>query len=181
MLVFGVIFGVLSKFEFGRKLLLNHPKIFSLGYFSHEGPSEDTMEKTKFSITFYGKGWPEKLSEPTDVHTTEPSKRMVTRVTGTNPGEHKWTFGSSSTLNAHLTNRKFVFLHDFLGYGATCVSLLLSATTILKQKEKLPARGGVFAPAACFAKTNLLEKLSKNGFKFEILSSGDGDDVKNIK
>lgn len=87
MMFFGLIFGILTKFSFGRKLLLNHPKAFSLGFFSHDGPTEDTMEKTKFSITFYGKGWPEKLAEPTDVHTSEPTKKFVTRVTGTNPGK----------------------------------------------------------------------------------------------
>lgn len=87
MLLFGVVFGVLTKFAFGRKLLLDYPKVFSFGFVSHEGPTEDTMEKTKFSVTFHGKGWPEKLAEPTDVHTTEPTKKLVTRVTATNPGE----------------------------------------------------------------------------------------------
>lgn len=154
ILVFGAIFGILTKFSFGRKLLLDHPKLFSLGFFSHEGPSEDTMEKTKFSITFYGQGWPssEKLAEPTDVHTTAPTKKLVTRVTGTNPG-----------------------------YGATCVALLLSATTILKEKEKLPANGGVIPPGGCFAKTNIIENLSKHGFKFEVISVDGKDDVKTIE
>lgn len=91
VLFLGAVFGILTKFELGRKLLLNHPKFFSCGYFSHQGPSNDTMEKTKFSITFHGQGWPasEKLSEPTDKHTTPPSKKLVTRVTGTNPGMNK--------------------------------------------------------------------------------------------
>lgn len=38
-----------------------------------------------------------------------PTKAMITRISGSNPG-----------------------------YGATCVSLLLSATTILNESEKLP-------------------------------------------
>lgn len=61
------------------------------------------------------------------------------------------------------------------------MALLLSATTILKEKQKLPARGGVFSPAACFAKTNIVDNLNKHGFKFEVLSSGVGDDVKTIE
>lgn len=84
----GIIFGLLTKFSFGRKLLLNYPKVFSLGFVSHEGPTEEKMKKTKFSITFYGDGWPkeEALSEPTDSHTTPPSKKLVTRVSASNPG-----------------------------------------------------------------------------------------------
>lgn len=85
----GIVFGILAKYSFGRKLLLKYPKLFSLGFISHEGPTEESMKNTKFSITFYGQGWPkeEALSEPTDQHTTLPSKKIVTRVTGTNPGE----------------------------------------------------------------------------------------------
>lgn len=84
----GIIFGILTKSKFGRDLLLKYPKIFSLGYISHEGPSEETMKNSKFSITFFGQGWPkeEALAEPTDEHTTLPTKSIVTRVSGTNPG-----------------------------------------------------------------------------------------------
>lgn len=91
--ILGLVFGALTKFTFGRKLLLNYPKIFSLGFVSHDGPTEEKMKNTKFSITFYGDGWPkeEVLSEPTDSHTTPPSKQLVTRVSATNPGmSNEW-------------------------------------------------------------------------------------------
>lgn len=86
---FGAIFGLLAKFKFGQQLLLNYPKIFSYGFFSHVGPSEESMRNTKFSITFFGQGWPkeESLAEPTDQHPTPPSKKLVTRVSATNPGK----------------------------------------------------------------------------------------------
>lgn len=89
MAFFGMVFGIMTKFSFTRKLLLNNPKFFSLGFFSREGPSEETMENTKFSITFHGQGWPkeEALSESSDQHTTPPSKTLTTRVTATNPGK----------------------------------------------------------------------------------------------
>lgn len=60
------------------------------------------------------------------------------------------------------------------------MALLLSATTILKEKQKLPAKGGVIPPGACFAKTDIISNLCKNGFKFEVLSNN-GEDVKTIK
>lgn len=165
----GIVFGLLTKYSFGRKLLLKYPKIFSLGFISHEGPTEEKMKNTKFSITFYGQGWPkeETLAEPTDQHTTMPSKKIVTRVTGTNPGA---TYIKSLNWNRNLIEFSFN-----LGYGATCVALLLAATTILNEKEKLPLTGGVLSPAACFAKTNLISNLTKNGFDFEVISATESD------
>lgn len=148
----GMVFGILAKFSFGRQLLLKYPNLFSMGFVSHEGPTEESMKNTKFSITFHGQGWPkeETLSEPTDQPTTLPSKKIVTRVTGTNPG-----------------------------YGATCVALLLAAKTILNEKEKLPLTGGVLPPGACFAKTNLISNLSKNGFDFEVISAKETETAEN--
>lgn len=85
----GIIFGLLTKSSFGRNLLLKYPKLFSFGFVSHEGPNEESMKNTKFSLTFFGQGWPkeEALAESTDQHTTPPTKKIVTRVTGTNPGK----------------------------------------------------------------------------------------------
>lgn len=142
----GAIFAIFTRFSYGRQLLLNYPGLFSFGFISHEGPKEEKMEKTHFSMTFYGEGWPkeEKLSEPTDKHTNSPTKNITTRVSGVNPG-----------------------------YGGTCVALLLSATTILSENGKMPGKGGVFPPGAAFAKTNLINELSKNGFKFEVISSAE--------
>ena len=88
------------------------PRLFSLGFVSHEGPSESSMQNTEFLMTFNGEGWgkDEKLVEPTDQYKSPPSKTMKTRVSAMNPG-----------------------------YGATCVALLLSATTILKESAKMPS------------------------------------------
>lgn len=142
----GAIFAILARFSYGRDLLLKYPELFSFGFVSREGPKEEKLEKTRFSITFYAEGWPkeEKLAEPTDKHTNPPSKNITTRVSGINPG-----------------------------YGATCVALLLSATTILNENGKMPGKGGVFPPGAAFAKTNLINELSKNNFKFEVISSSE--------
>ncbi len=82
----------------------------SFGYVNHEGPSRDEMELLDFSVTLYGQGWSEKLSEPTDQHQEAPNKKKIVKVSGTNPG-----------------------------YGATCVFMLQSALTILNDKKKLPS------------------------------------------
>jgi short subunit dehydrogenase-like uncharacterized protein len=136
------LLSVLFKFQFVRNLLLKYPEFFSLGIFSREGPKEEQNENLNFEIFCHGQGWKEKLAEPTDQFTTPINKRMTVKVSGNNPA-----------------------------YGATCVALLLAATTILKESAKMPEAGGVFPPGAAFKNTNLIEQLEKNGFKFEIVKT----------
>uniref|UniRef100_A0A182J806 Uncharacterized protein n=1 Tax=Anopheles atroparvus TaxID=41427 RepID=A0A182J806_ANOAO len=138
----GAVFWLMVKTSFGRRMLLNHPRLFSLGMVSHEGPSDEAMNNTQFALYFEGRGWEEKLASPEDQYTTPPNKVIRTKVAGTNPG-----------------------------YGATCVALVLSARTILQDSDKMPGSGGYLTPGAAFAKTNLIDELCKNGFTFEVLSS----------
>lgn len=140
--VLGLIFVLLSKFQFGRNLLLKYPRVFSAGAASHEGPSEEGMKNSYFNLTLFGEGWKERLAEPTDEHNSPPNRRVVVKVSGKDPG-----------------------------YGLTGVSLLLAAVTILRENDKMPGSGGVYPPGAAFAKTSLLEELDKHGLKFEVVSS----------
>nr|CAD7432905.1 unnamed protein product [Timema monikensis] len=80
VILMGGVFGLLARSKFGRKLLLKYPSIFSGGTVSHEGPSEDSMKNTHFSITLFGEGWKEKLTDPTDQHTQPPNKTIVVKV-----------------------------------------------------------------------------------------------------
>nr|XP_019546511.2 saccharopine dehydrogenase-like oxidoreductase [Aedes albopictus] len=137
----GAIFWLLVKTSVGQNLLLNYPRLFSLGLVSHEGPSDKAMENTSFTMHFEGRGWEEKLADPGDSYTYPPNKVIRTKVTGTNPG-----------------------------YGATCVALLVSAKTILKEADKMPGNGGFLTPGAAFGKTSLISELCKNGFTFEVIS-----------
>lgn len=140
--LWGLVFTILTKCQCGCNLLLKHPKFFSGGYVTREGPSAETMAQIKFSIIFRTTGWTEKLTEPTDKHTDPPNKVLLTKVSGVNPG-----------------------------YGTTCTAVTLSAITILKEADKMPKGGGVLSPGAAFANTSLIEELNKNGIKFEILPS----------
>ncbi|XP_041449473.1 saccharopine dehydrogenase-like oxidoreductase [Drosophila obscura] len=146
VVLFASIFGLMSKFQIGRTLLLKYPGIFSGGLASRAGPTEDSMERTFFKMTFKATGWAqaERLAETTDQHTEPPTKTLMVRVSGMNPG-----------------------------YGATCVALLSTALTILRESDKMPNNGGVLAPAAAFSKTSLISELEKHehGMKFEILAN----------
>lgn len=143
--VIGVIFGavflaIMSKLSFTRELLLKHPKFFSLGIASHDGPNEETSEHSYFEMTFFGQGWKEKFSEHHETINKPTNKKMKVRVIGSNPG-----------------------------YGTTCVAVLLSAKMILKESSKMPGNGGVLPPGAAFKNTSLIKELQKNGFTFEVL------------
>uniref|UniRef100_A0A1B6G4X9 Saccharopine dehydrogenase NADP binding domain-containing protein n=1 Tax=Cuerna arida TaxID=1464854 RepID=A0A1B6G4X9_9HEMI len=140
--IFGGLFSFFSRFDFGRQLLLKYPKIFSCGYVSHEGPSEELMKNTKFEMTFIGEGWSsdKKLCEGSDQYSEPPNKTIIGKVSGTDPG-----------------------------YGATSLMVLWCAITVLKETDKLPNKGGVFTPGAAFANTSLISELDKQGIEFKLL------------
>nr|CAD7204882.1 unnamed protein product [Timema douglasi] len=138
--VLGGLLLLAAKFEAGREFILKHPRLLSGGLVGFD-PSEKAMNNLHFSFTLYGKGWKDKMAEPTDRHAEKPDKTLVVKVSGNNPA-----------------------------YGATCVALVLSAVTIVQQADKMPASGGVYTPGVAFAKTTLIEDLNKHGVKFELVS-----------
>ncbi|KAH8382167.1 hypothetical protein KR009_002109 [Drosophila setifemur] len=146
VVVFAVVIGILSKFSFGRQLLLDYPSFFSGGMASRNGPSKERMERSFFRMTMKATGWPksDNLAESTDQYTTPPTKTLTVRITGPNPG-----------------------------YGSTCVALLSTAKTILNESDKMPSTGGVLSPGAAFRNTSLISELGKyeHGIKFEIVEN----------
>ncbi|KAF4525619.1 hypothetical protein B566_EDAN001218 [Ephemera danica] len=55
-------------------------------------------------------------------------------------------------------------------YGFTTRCLLLCATTILNEHDKMPGNGGVYPPGAAFAKTSLMSELQTfGGMKLEVV------------
>ncbi|XP_044257895.1 saccharopine dehydrogenase-like oxidoreductase [Tribolium madens] len=144
MMILGLIFSILAKFEFGRNLLLKYPEKFSFGFFSRDPPSEERIAKARFSVTLYGEGWKETLPDANDEYTTPPNKAIAAKVKGKNPG-----------------------------YGATCVCLVLAALTVITETDKMPPGGGVYPPGYAFAKTSLIEQLDQNEVNFEVLFEKD--------
>lgn len=83
LILFGIVLTVFSAFSYGKKLLLNYPGIFTLGGFTHEGPSREEMKQSTFSFTFYAKGY---RNRPEDATQEEPDMEVVTRVSGPEAG-----------------------------------------------------------------------------------------------
>lgn len=80
--LFSMVFIIFTKFEFGRKLLLKHPELFSAGYVSRNGPSEAYMDRSYFKMILKATGWP---SESSDQDKELPSKTVLFSVSGPNP------------------------------------------------------------------------------------------------
>jgi len=80
-----------------------------MGAVSHEGPTKEVAENTRFIMTVVGHGWSERQAEPMDNPQSAPDKAVTVKVSGMNPG-----------------------------YGATATLLVWSAVTIIKENDKMP-------------------------------------------
>ncbi|KAG0380327.1 hypothetical protein BGX24_009005 [Mortierella sp. AD032] len=132
-------FGLLAKYEAGRRFLLKHPRLFTLGTFSHEGPTKQQLAETSFSETFYAQGYSKELRDKhpnlEELRRVQPDVSLVTSVSGPEPG-----------------------------YVATPKLVVQAAYALLQQKEKIP--NGVLTPAVAFARTTLIDRLQEQGIVF---------------
>lgn len=137
------VFGILSMFKFGRSLLENFPGLFSFGLVKKGGPTREQALACSFKMVMRGRGWNDKLAEPSDRHTTPPEKTMVVRLDGPDPA-----------------------------YVTTAMCLVQAAMVILKEKDKMLGKGGVLSPGAALGATSYLERVQKHGFKFTVAEDG---------
>ncbi|KAM8809820.1 saccharopine dehydrogenase-like oxidoreductase [Eudromia elegans] len=78
----GLLFLLLVKFSFGKKLLIKYPEFFSAGRFTKKGPTQKQMDETSFTMTFLGEGY----SEGQDPQKGKPNVKICTQVKGPEPG-----------------------------------------------------------------------------------------------
>ncbi|GFU54997.1 saccharopine dehydrogenase-like oxidoreductase [Nephila pilipes] len=136
-LFFVGLFGFLSLFSFGRYLLAKYPSFFTGGAFSTEGPTRQQVMEGTTTVTLLGKGWKNKLSEPTDQHTSEPDTQMKLIIKGPEPA-----------------------------YSLTAICMVQAGLTIIQDTDNLPLEGGVITPGVAFENTDLLQRLEKRGMTF---------------
>ncbi|XP_060802021.1 saccharopine dehydrogenase-like oxidoreductase isoform X1 [Amyelois transitella] len=82
MILAGIVIFLMSKTKFTRQLLLEHPRLFSGGFVTRQGPKEEVMNNSYFRFDMIGAGW----EKGRDVEKTPPNKEIVARVSGVNPG-----------------------------------------------------------------------------------------------
>ncbi|XP_078674831.1 saccharopine dehydrogenase-like oxidoreductase isoform X2 [Branchiostoma floridae x Branchiostoma belcheri] len=138
LMVAGVVFGVMTKFSWGRWLLSKYPRLFSLGYFSHEGPTQKQIEGASFTMQFIGSGYSNAVLEDGD-YDGPPNMTIATQVEGPEAG-----------------------------YVTTPIVMVQAAITLLREMKKFPAKGGVMTPGTAFKDTSLVERLSDRGVIFSI-------------
>ncbi|KAG0088453.1 hypothetical protein BGZ92_006157 [Podila epicladia] len=133
------VFGLFAKYESGRKFLLKHPRLFTMGIFSHEGPTDQQLSETSFSETFFAEGYSKALRErhsnEGDLRKVKPDISIVTSVSGPEPG-----------------------------YVATPKMVVQACYTLLLEKDKV--HNGVLTPSLAFAQTDLIKRLEEQGIVF---------------
>ncbi|KAJ3228002.1 hypothetical protein HDU81_006369 [Chytriomyces hyalinus] len=129
LMFFGLSMSLLTRFAWGKKLLLAYPKVFSLGTFSKAGPTEAQMAASGFISTFYVKGFKKHLSIEDSGNSAVLDYGMTVVVKGPEPG-----------------------------YVATPISVILCALAIRNDERKNSGNvpRGVLSPAAAFAQTPLI-------------------------
>jgi len=128
---------ILTRFNFGIKLLERFPSFFSLGAFCKRARlDKDEILNSGFTMVFYGQGY--KL----DVSSQER--------------------GKSSPHDQFLSLK---FTGPNAGYLFTSSALIAAASTLLD--DQLSNKGGVLTPASAFCKTGFVDRLLKRGVKIE--------------
>jgi len=143
MIVFGINFGIMANFKFGRYLLLKYYRFFSAGFASKlENEKKKSDENARFINQFRGVGHSTKLENKNEVHTEKPDQMIVTEASGPE------------------------------GYKSTALFALDCVFSLLEEQDKIPVKGGVLTPGAAFANTNIIERLIQHGMKFEVIYNG---------
>ncbi|KAF4659192.1 hypothetical protein FOL47_007689 [Perkinsus chesapeaki] len=141
-IIFGGMINFLCKYPWGRQLLLKYPKLFTFGYFSHEGSTMEQLEEAGYQIDFFGKGFSSKKAQ--EEHPDQPDVEVKASVHGPDPG-----YIGTSRMFSQLA----------------LVLLTLRDSVAVKQ-------GGVYTAARVFRGTVAPKRLTDDGcavFSDEIL------------
>lgn len=179
--VFGSVFAVLAQRSWGRSLLLSHPSLFTLGAFTHEGPTEEQLAATRFSMTFIATGY-HSSSSSVSTSSSAAEGREGGREGGSTPdrterGDGKKAAASTTTplLPAAPCDKILItrVTGPEPGYVATPIIFVELARCLLAQRPSLPPslQGGVYTPGAIFYSQPemLFERLEKAGVRFEVV------------
>lgn len=142
--VMGGIIQTLARWPWGRALVLAHPRLFTLGAFSHAGPTPEQRATTRFEMDFFVRGAFGDAAAVAARGSGPSDARAKVRVAGPEPG-----------------------------YVATPLFLLAACYELLERHSAgtVPARGGVLTPAFAFRgpRSRLRERLTLMGIRFEVL------------
>uniref|UniRef100_A0A7N9AWR4 Saccharopine dehydrogenase-like oxidoreductase n=1 Tax=Mastacembelus armatus TaxID=205130 RepID=A0A7N9AWR4_9TELE len=139
LLFAGMMFWFLVKFSFGRNLLIKVTKYWHLFSFGLFSKAGPTRKQMEAS-SFQFAFYGEGYTEGEDPCQGKPNAKIRTLVQGPE-----------------------------CGYVATPIAMVQAALTVLNESTALPKKGGVYTPAAAFAKTTLISRLNKHGIQFSVI------------
>lgn len=142
LILVAAMFGVLSMFKCGRSLLERFPGFFSAGMVKRGGPTREQALACSFTMTMRGRGWKDKLAEPTDQHSGQLDSTLTVRLDGPDPA-----------------------------YVTTAMCMVQVALVILKEKEKMLVKGGVLSPGVALDGTSFLERVKAHGFDITVVTN----------
>jgi hypothetical protein len=158
---FGGLMSLFARFKLGQRILLAFPRLFTMGRFSHEGPSEEQMATTDFSMTFYAKGYSAALQKTVlDAPWSESQKRS-----GDGKGQAKPQVPSPDVQCVVRVSGPEP------GYVATPKIMLACAFTLLEERDKLAIKSGVVTPGAAFLGSGLRQRLERLGISFTLVQA----------
>jgi hypothetical protein len=150
LVFYGILFGLLAQWEWGRRVLLAHPRAFSYGVFSHEGPTQAQLEGTHFALRAFARGYSPALAPAvraavgTATPLPKPDVSCIVEVSGGEPG-----------------------------YVATSAMVASAALTLLLDRGNAAAvarSSGVHTPGAVFRGTALRDRLIAAGIRFSVIA-----------
>ncbi|KNC81526.1 hypothetical protein SARC_06153 [Sphaeroforma arctica JP610] len=145
--IVGMVFTFLAKYEFGRKLLLDNPKLFSFGVFSHEGPTIEQIHASSFEMRMIVSAY-DSHAAMKDHKTKAPTIKKMIRVIGPEPG--------------YIATSSFIV--------CSALSLVEDGKERAKRGNGLDIQGGVYTPAVALFHEKFIQRLAKRNIKFETMA-----------
>lgn len=84
--VYGLVFTLLAKFAWGRRLLLANPSLFSSGVFTHEGPSKAQLAEATFTTTLLAYPAPRCSDNKAVTPASAATAPLAIAISGPEPG-----------------------------------------------------------------------------------------------
>ncbi|CAM9386594.1 unnamed protein product [Phaeothamnion confervicola] len=175
MAVFGGVFQALARHEWGRSLLLKYPGAFTNGVFTHEGPTEQQLVDTSFTMTFVARGYSPSAAVAAIAAAGAAGKGSASLSESTSETEplSGAATGRSPALPPLPPDRTIItqMRGPEPGYVATPAIFLAVARCLLAERPALGELGGCFTPGAVLvASARLRAWLEEEGVHFDVLS-----------
>ncbi|KAL1920531.1 uncharacterized protein VTP21DRAFT_908 [Calcarisporiella thermophila] len=128
MLILGAVVGLFSLLPFTRSLLKKHPEKFTMGVFTHQGPTQEEIANLRVHMVFFTRGYETRDAVMEDVTTLNRS--LITTVDG---GEPAYVITSQSAVQCAYT---LLLERDKVPRGVHLPSSAFSETSLVERLDK---------------------------------------------